>query len=79
MAKEPQKHLSNDDCKNGVIYQGKYGKRASKRKWTDIEYRVQDNADVALKYVKIYCDNNQFPLLTFCGSHPKPHVARGLG
>ena len=41
-----------------VIDQGKYRKRASKRKWTDREYHVQDNADIARKYVKIYCDNN---------------------
>ena len=31
------------------------------KKYTDREYHVQDNADVAQKYVKIYCDNNQFP------------------
>ena len=24
------------------------------------------------------CDTNQFPALPFCGSHPKPLVARGL-
>ena len=46
---------------------------------TDREYHVQDNADVAHKYVKIYCDTNQFPALPFCGSHPKPRRARGLG
>ena len=26
----------------------------------------------------MYCDTNQFPKLTFCGSNPKPHIARGL-
>ena len=40
---------------------------------------VQDNADVAHKDVKMYCDRNQFPALPFCGSHPKPHGERGLG
>ena len=39
----------------------------------DREYHVQDNDDVAHKYVRIYCDTNQFPALPFCGSHPKPH------
>ena len=29
--------------------------------------------------MKIYCDTNQFPTLTFCGSYPKPHGSRGLG
>ena len=47
-------------------------------KWTDRQYRVQDNADFAHKYVKIYCNTNQFPALPFCGPHSKPHSARGL-
>ena len=53
-------------------------KRSSKRKWTDREYHVKDNADVAHKYVKIYCDTNQFPALPFFGSHTKPRGSRGL-
>ena len=32
LAKEFQKHLSKDDCKHGVIDQGKYRKIFSKRK-----------------------------------------------
>ena len=27
----------------------------------------------------MYCDTNQFPTSSFCGSYPKPHGARGLG
>ena len=53
------------------------GKIASKTKWTDREYHVQDNADVAHNDVKMYCDTNQFPTLPFYGSHPNPHGARG--
>ena len=78
LAKQFQKHLSNDHRKHVVIDQGKYRKRSIKRKWTDIEYHVQDNSDIAHKDVKIYCDNNQFPALPFFGSHPKPCGARGL-
>ena len=52
LAKEFQKHLSKDVCKHGFIYQVKYRKRSSKRKWTDREYHVQYNADVAHKDVK---------------------------
>ena len=63
--------------KLGVIDQVKYRKISSKRKWTDREYHVQDNDDVAYKFVKIYCDINQFPTLPFCGPHSKPHGARG--
>ena len=47
LAKEFRKHLSNYDCKHGVIYQGKYRKISSKRKFIDREYHVQDNANIA--------------------------------
>ena len=77
LAKKFQKYLSMENRKLGGIDQVKYRKRSSKRKWTDREYHVQDNDDVAHKYVKIYCDINQFPTLPFCGPHPKPHGARG--
>ena len=60
------------------IDQGKYRKRFSERKWIDIEYRVQDNSGVSHKDMKIYCNTNQFPELTFCGPHSKPRGSRGL-
>ena len=69
--------MSKEHRKYGVIDQVKYRKRASKRKYTDREYHVQDNADVAHKYVKMYCDTNQFPKLLFCGPHPKPNEKGG--
>ena len=49
-----------------------------KRKWTDIEFNVQDNSDVVHKDVKVYFDTNQFPALPFGSPHPKPHRSRGL-
>ena len=64
--------------KHGVIDQGKYRKRSAKIKCTDRDYHVQDNADVAQKDVKIYCETKQFPALPFCGSHTKLHGARGF-
>ena len=73
LAKKFQKHLSKEHRKHVVIDQVKYSKRASKRKWTDREYHVHYNADVAHKYVKIYCDINQFLALPFCFSRPNPH------
>ena len=76
LAKEFQKHLSKENRKHGVINQEKFIKRSSKRKWTDREYHVQDNAGVAHKYMKMHCNTNQFPKLPFCGPHPKPHRAR---
>ena len=48
------------------------------RKWTDRHCHVQDNADVAHQYMKIYCNTNKFPELSFCGSHSKLHWSRGL-
>ena len=69
--------MSKQHQKHGVIVQGKYRKRASKGKWTDREYHVQDNADIAQKYVNFFY-NNQFPALPFCGPYPKPRGAREL-
>ena len=48
------------------------------RKWTDRQYHVQNNADVAHQDLRIYCNKNQLPSLTFCGPHSKPYGARGL-
>ena len=70
--------MSKEHWKHGVIDQVKYRKRASKIKWTDIEYHVQDSANPAHKDVKLYFNTNQFPQLPLCGPHPKPHGARGL-
>ena len=44
-------------------------KRFMERKWIERKYHVQDNAAVELKYVRIYCNTNQFPELYFCGTH----------
>ena len=54
------------------------GKVSTKIKWTDREYHVQDNDDVAHKDVKNYCDTNLFPEFSFCGPHTKSRGARGL-
>ena len=64
VAKEFQEHLTKKHRKDGVIDQGK-SKRFMKRKWTDREYHVQDDYDVEHKYVKIYCNKNQFSKLSF--------------
>ena len=76
LAKEFQKHPSKEHLKHGVVDQGKYRKWESKRKSTDREYHVQDNADVSHKDVKMYCDTKQLPALPFFVPHPKPHVER---
>ena len=78
LAKLFQKNLSKEHRKNGVIDQEKYRKRVSKRKSTDREYHVQDNADVPHKDVKMYCDTNQLSALTFCGTHPEHNESREL-
>ena len=62
MAKKFQEYLSKEHRKHGVIDHGKYRKGASKIKWTNRKYCVQDNSDVAHKDVKMYFDTNQFPV-----------------
>ena len=47
------------------------------RKWIDREYHVQDNSDIEQKYMKMYCNTNQLPELSFYGPYYKPHDARG--
>ena len=47
-------------------------------KLIDRQYGVKDNADVKHKDVKMYCNTNQFPELSFCGPHSKHHGARRL-
>ena len=70
--------MSMEHRKHGVIDQGKYKRRASNRKWTYREYHVQDNADVAHKEVKMYCNTNRLPALTFGVLYPKPLGIRVL-
>ena len=48
------------------------------RKWTQIEYHVQDNAAIELKDVKMYFNTNKSPEIIFSGPHYKPRGARGL-
>ena len=36
------------------------------------------NANLEHKYMKMYCNKNQFPELSFCGLHSNSHGARGL-
>ena len=61
LAKESQNHMSKDYCKHEVIDQGKYRKIFSEIKWTDRQYHVQYNSDIAHKDVKMYCDTDQLP------------------
>ena len=39
---------------------------------------MYENAGVAQKDIKMFCDTTQFPSLQFCGPHTKPHGVRGL-
>ena len=48
------------------------------RKWIDRQYHAQNNSDVEHQDVKMYCNTNKFPELSFCGPYSKPHGARGL-
>ena len=79
LAREFKDHLEGEHRKNGVIDQGKLRKRYMNRKWTEMKYHIQDNADIELKDLKMYCNTSQFPTLPFCVPHYKPHGARGVG
>ena len=79
LAKEFKDHLEGEHRQNGAIDQGKPRKRSMKRKLTEREYHVQDNASVELKDLKMHCNTNKFPTLPFCGPHSKSHGARGIG
>ena len=76
LAKEFQHHMTKEHRKNGVFDQCKIKRRFMERKCTDSQYHVQDNPDVAHQDVRMYCNTNKFPSLTFCGPHSKPHGAR---
>ena len=78
LVKEFQHHLKKEHRNNGVFDQGKNNKLFMGIKCTEIQYPVQDNADVAHKDVVIYYNTNQFPSLPFFGTHSKPDGARGL-
>ena len=78
LSKKFQHHLTKQHRKNGVIDQGKYRRIFMEIKWTDRQYYAQDNADVAHKDVKMYCNTNRFLLLSFCGPHSKPYGTRGM-
>ena len=70
--------MSKDNCENGFIDDVKYREIYSKRRQTDRQYHVQDDADVEHKDVKMSFDTNQLPTLPFCGSYPNPRGAMGL-
>ena len=78
LAKGFKDNLEGEHCQNGSIDQGKPRKIFTERKYTERNYHVQDNAAAELKYVRMYCNTNQFPALPFYGAHTKPHGARGL-
>ena len=78
LAKGFQHHLKKSIQKYGAFDQSKYNKQFMEIKWTYRQYHVQDNADAEHQDVRIYCNTNQFPALTFCGQHSKHHGAMGL-
>ena len=75
LAKEFNDHLEEEHRQNGAIDQGKPRIIFMKSKWKERKYHVQDNAAVKLKDVRIYCNTNKSPALSFCGPHSKPHGA----
>ena len=78
LAKEFQHYLTKEHRKDGVFDQAKNNKEFVEIKCTDRQYHVQDNNDVEHKDVRMYYNTNQLLALPFCGTHSKPHDARGV-
>ena len=78
LAREFQKHILDPTWAHGLLDHGKCIKCASKWNWNERDYHVQDNKDVYHISVRISCETTQFPELSFCGLHAKPHRGRGL-
>ena len=74
LAKEFQHYLTKEHHKNGVIDQVKLKKRFMEIKWTDRQHHVQDNTNVAHKYVKIYCNTKNYHFVVHI---PKLMAQRG--
>ena len=74
LVREFKKHLSNTACKYGAINEEKNKKQSSKLKFTERDYHVQDNDDVAHKYFKIFCDTTQFPPFAIFWPTQKNHM-----
>ena len=75
LAKKFQHFLKKKHCKDGVIDQEKYKKIFMERKWTDRQYHVQYNADVANQDVN--CIVTQIRLSKHC--HLRFHPKLGMG
>ena len=61
-----------------MLDHGKEIKRASKQKWDERDYHVQERKNVPQTSAKISCAINQFPALKFCGPQVKTNEVRGL-
>ena len=58
LAKEFQQHLTKEHSQKWCHWSEQIKKRLIERKWTDRQYHVQDNDDVAQKDLKFYCNTN---------------------
>ena len=77
LSKQFQQHLTKEHFAKILSLIRENEKLFMEIKWTYRQYHVKYNADISHKDVKMYCDTNQLPSLSFCGPHYKPHDARG--
>ena len=78
LSREFLKYLSDTTWAHGLLDNDKYRKCASKRKWNERDYHVQDRKYVPHASVKIPCATTQFLELPFFGPHERLHVVIGL-
>ena len=63
LSREFQKHLSDPIWAHGLLDHSKDIKCASKWKWNERDYHIQDIKDMPHKSVKMSCETTQFPEL----------------
>ena len=71
LAREFQKQLSDRTQEHGLLDHGKDRRRASKQKWTERKYHVQDRKYVSNTLVKIFLRNNSVPSIVILRSARK--------
>ena len=78
LERELKKHISDLTWAHGFLDHVKYRKNASKRKWNEHEYHVQERKYMSHISLKISRATAKFPSLSFCGPHVKLYGVIGL-
>ena len=78
IGREFQENISDQTRAYGFIDHVKDMKQASKPKWTEREFHVQDIKYLQKKPVKLSCDSTQLQILSLFSKQSKTNVVRGF-